>query len=157
MLLQLRQLRALPQILRKAAVPQRTFKTHKLWGCFFDLLASAFLILPFQTLLTLRKAPVYLLSPLLLFSHSVVSDSFVTLWIIVHRDPLSMGLSRQEYWSGLPFPPPGHLPNSRIKPASPASPVWQADSLLLSHRESPFSPLIHIIIRVTLISRPNPD
>ena len=36
---------------------------------------------------------------------------FVTLWIIVHQAPLSMGFSRQEYWSGLPFPPPGSLPD----------------------------------------------
>ena len=40
--------------------------------------------------------------------------------------PLSMGFPRQEYWSGLPFPSPGNLPNPWIKPASPA---WQADSL----------------------------
>ena len=47
--------------------------------------------------------------------------------------PLSMGFSRQEYWSELPFPPPGHLPDPGIKPASPASPVLQIDSLQLSH------------------------
>ena len=41
--------------------------------------------------------------------------------------PLSMGFSRQEYWSGLPFPPPGDLPNSGIKPRSC---VLQVDSLL---------------------------
>ena len=41
--------------------------------------------------------------------------------------PLSMGFSRQEYWSGLPCPPPGHLPNPGIEPRSPA---LQADSLL---------------------------
>ena len=51
--------------------------------------------------------------------------------------PLSMGLSRQEYWNGLPFPPPGDLPNSGIKPKSPASPTLQANSLPLSHRENP--------------------
>ena len=50
---------------------------------------------------------------------------------------MSMGFSRQEYWSGLPFPPPGDLPDSGIKPASPA---LQADSLLLeSPKESPES------------------
>ena len=37
--------------------------------------------------------------------------------------PLSMGFSRQEYWSGLPFPPPGDLPNTGIKPASLMSPA----------------------------------
>ena len=44
------------------------------------------------------------------------------LWTIAHQSPLSMGLSRQEYWSGLPFPPPGGLPNSGIKLTSLMSP-----------------------------------
>ena len=43
---------------------------------------------------------------------------FVTPWNVTHQAPLSMGFSRQEYWSGLPFPPPGDLPNPGIKPAS---------------------------------------
>ena len=47
---------------------------------------------------------------LLLFSRSVVSDSFATPWTVVHLAPLSTGFPRQEYWSGLPFPPPGILP-----------------------------------------------
>ena len=47
---------------------------------------------------------------------------------------LSMGFSRQEYWSGLPFASPGHLPHPGIEPASPA---LQANSLPLSHRGSP--------------------
>ena len=38
----------------------------------------------------------------------------------LHQAPLSMGFSRQEYWSGLPFPSPGNLPNPGIKPRSPA-------------------------------------
>ena len=42
---------------------------------------------------------------------------------------LSMGFSRQEYWSGLPFPPPGDLPDLRIEPMPPVSPALQADSL----------------------------
>ena len=48
---------------------------------------------------------------------------FVTLWTLVHQAPLSMGFSRQEYWSGLPYPPPGDLPNPRIEPASLTSPA----------------------------------
>ena len=40
---------------------------------------------------------------------------FVTPWTIAHQGPLSMGFSRQEYWSGLPFPPPGDLPNPGSK------------------------------------------
>ena len=50
--------------------------------------------------------------------------------------PLSMGFSWREYWSGLPFPPPGDLPNPVIKPTFPVSPALQADSLPLCHLES---------------------
>ena len=48
---------------------------------------------------------------------------------MLFRSPLSMGFSRQEYWSGLPFPSPGDLPDSGIEPVSPAFPALQADSL----------------------------
>ena len=44
---------------------------------------------------------------------------FVTLWTVAYQAPPSMGFSRQEYWSGLPFPSPGDLPNPGIKPRSP--------------------------------------
>ena len=50
--------------------------------------------------------------------------------------PLSMRFFRQEYWSGLPSPPPGDPPDPRIKLVTPVSPVLQADSLLLSHQGS---------------------
>ena len=55
---------------------------------------------------------------------------FATPWTVVHQAPPSMGFPRQEYWSGLPFPPPGDLANPRIKRASLVSPTLQADSLL---------------------------
>ena len=61
------------------------------------------------------------------FSHIQL---FVTPWIVAHQAPLSMGLSRQEYWSRLPFPPPVDLPNPKIEPISPE---LQADSLPPSH------------------------
>ena len=48
-----------------------------------------------------------------------------TPWTVACQDPLSMGFSRQEYWSGLPFPPPGDLPDSGIKPVSPESPAFR--------------------------------
>ena len=51
---------------------------------------------------------------------------FVTPWTVTHQAPPSMGFSRQEYWSGLPFPSPGDLPNPGIKSRSPA---LQADAL----------------------------
>ena len=54
---------------------------------------------------------------LLLFSCKVVSES-VTSWTVAHQAPLSMEFPRQEYWSGLPFPSPGDLPDPGIKPVS---------------------------------------
>ena len=45
---------------------------------------------------------------------------FATPWTVAHQAPQSMEFSRQEYWSGLPFPSPGDLPNPGIKPGSPA-------------------------------------
>ena len=52
-----------------------------------------------------------------------------TPWARVHQAPLPMGLSQQEYWSGLPFSPPGDLPNPGIEPASLASPALAGGSL----------------------------
>ena len=51
---------------------------------------------------------------------------FSTPWTVAHQAPLSMGFSRQEYWSGLPFPSPGDLPDPGIEPRSP---TLQADAL----------------------------
>ena len=68
----------------------------------------------------------YQWSPVWKWSHSVMSDS---LWPHSHKAyqaPLSMGFSRQEYWSGLPFPFPGDLPDPGIEPSSP---ILQADAL----------------------------
>ena len=53
-------------------------------------------------------------------------QTLVTQWTVAHQARLSMGFSRQEYWSGLPFPAPGLLSNPGIEPRSPA---LQADSL----------------------------
>ena len=56
-----------------------------------------------------------------MLSRSVMPDS-VTPWTVAHQARLSMGFSRQEFWSGLPYPSPGDLPHPGIKPESPASP-----------------------------------
>ena len=53
---------------------------------------------------------------------------------VARQAPLSMGFSRQEYWSGLPFPTPGDRPNPGIKTVSPMSPALQVNSLPLSHQ-----------------------
>ena len=62
-------------------------------------------------------------------SCSVVPDS-ATPWTAAHQAALSMRFSRQGYWSGLPFPSPGDLPNPGIEPRSPA---LQADYLPTEH------------------------
>ena len=61
---------------------------------------------------------------------------FVTPWTVVYEAPQSMEFSRQEYWSGLPFPSPGDLPNPGIEPGSP---TLQSDAL---PSEPPGKPLV---------------
>ena len=62
--------------------------------------------------------------------------TLVTPWTVACQAPLSMGFSRQEHWSGLPFPSPGYLPNPGIEPRSPA---LQADSLLTELQGKPLN------------------
>ena len=54
---------------------------------------------------------------------------FATPWTVAHQAALSMGFPRQEYWSGLPFPLAGDLPDLGVEPMSPTPPALQADSL----------------------------
>ena len=49
---------------------------------------------------------------------------FVTPWTVAHEAPLSMGFSRQEYWSGLPFPPPGNVPDLWVETCVPCIGRW---------------------------------
>ena len=58
-----------------------------------------------------------------MLSHFSHVQLFATPWTIAHQAPLSMGFSKQEYWSGFPCPPPGDLPNPGIKPVSLRSPA----------------------------------
>ena len=73
--------------------------------------------------------------------------TLVTPWTVAWLAPLSMGFSRQEYWSGLPFPSPRDLPDAGIEPGSPA---LQADSLQTELQGKP-----HFIHTITLRYRPN--
>ena len=61
-----------------------------------------------------------------ILSCSVISDSAI-LWTVACQAPQSMGFSRQEYWSGLPYLPPGDLPDPGIKPSFPGSSALQAE------------------------------
>ena len=80
-------------------------------------------------------------------------DSVVSPWIMVHQAPLSMEFSQEEYWSGLPCPPPGDLPDPGMRPMSPVSPALQADSLLLKPwvLSIPFKPH-HSPVKYRLVS-----
>ena len=77
-------------------------------------------------------------------SNSVI-QLFETPWTVAHQTPLSMGFSRQEHWSRLPFPSPGDLPNPGIKPRSLA---LQADSLL----SEPPGKLYHLNTKICFLS-----
>ena len=69
-----------------------------------------------------------------MLSHFSCVQLFATPWTVAHQAPLSKKLPWQDYWSGLPFPSPGDLPNPGIDLVSPA---LQADSLPLRYQGSP--------------------
>ena len=64
-----------------------------------------------------------------MLSHFSRAPLFVTPLAVASQAPPAMEFSKQEYWSVLPFPPPGDLSDPEIKPASPVSPALQVDSL----------------------------
>ena len=72
-----------------------------------------------------------------------MSDSLATPWTVTCQAPLSVEFSRQEYWSGVPFPSPGDLTHSGIKPGPPA---LRADSLLSEPPEKAKEINIHLLI-----------
>ena len=88
-----------------------------------------------------KRAPSYILA---MPCHARAQLLCLTPWdhmdgTVAFQAPLSVEFSRWENWRGLPFPPPEALPDPGIEPATPMSPALQADSLLLSHRGSPYS------------------
>ena len=76
-----------------------------------------------------------------MLSHFSRVQLFAALWTVACRAPLSMGFSRQEYWSRLPCPPPGDLPDLGMELAFSAAAALQVGSLLLSYQKSIY---IHI-------------
>ena len=81
--------------------------------------------------------------------------SQVTLWTVVLHAPQSMGFSRQEYWSGLPYPPPGDLPDPGIKPVSLISPALAGRFITTSAIwEAPFIPrsVLNALLALTTFS-----
>ena len=71
---------------------------------------------------------------------------FATPWTEAYQAPLSMGLSRQEYWRGVPFPSPGDLPDPGIEPGSP---VLQTDALRLTHQGSVTTTIMVVLAATT--------
>ena len=84
-----------------------------------------------------QEAPGYLVASFYVLRHSIVSAS-CTPWTVAYHALLSMSFSQQEYWSGVPFPPPGDLPDPEINPTSPllageffaTSTIWEAHQFL---------------------------
>ena len=68
--------------------------------------------------------------------------SFVTPWIVAHQAPIYTGLSRQKYWSGYPFPPPGDLPNPETEPMTLAS-LTLAEFFTTEPLGKPFNEVFH--------------
>ena len=108
---------------------------HTLWLTVYLILRK-----PISPILTIKNFPLLLMTPhpnsvycvrARVLSHALF---YATPWTLARQAPLSMGFSRQEYWSGLPFPSPGDLPDPGIEPESSA---LQADSLPLSQLGSP--------------------
>ena len=93
---------------------------HNIYNPFNDCLTIIFWLNTLETVVVLSLSCV---------------QFFATPWTIAYQAPPSMGFSRQEYWSGLPFPSPGDLPNPGIEPGSPA---LEADALT---SEPPGKPL----------------
>ena len=100
-----------------------------------------------QVLLTLLK----ILACMCVISHFSRIWLFATLWTVAHQASLSIGFSRQDYWSGLLCSPPGNLPNPGIEPSSLTSPAWQTALLLLVPPQfSSVQSLSHVQLFATL-------
>ena len=78
---------------------------------------------------------------------------FTILWTAAHQAPLSMGFSSQEYWSGLPCPPPGDLPDPGIKPISLMFLPWPMGFLALALPGKPLYQLMHTLNSLSVSSQ----
>ena len=94
-----------------------------LWWIHFDIWKNQYNIVKLKNKIKKKEQCIY--RNLFLDKCAVCARSlsgvqlFATPWTVIHQAPLSMGFFKQEYWSGLPFPPPGDLPDQGIKPTSP--------------------------------------
>ena len=88
------------------------------------------------------------MNPVGVCSVHMISDAHlrVTPWTVAHQAPLSMGFSRQEYWSGLPFPSPGDLPDPGIEPMSLTSPSLTGGFFITEPPGNPMNLKVWILI-----------
>ena len=117
--------------------PQETTRISS-FCLLISLLPSSFLPIFLSFSLSWQKEKLAWLI-LCLLSHFSRGQPFATLWTVACQAPLSMGLSRQEYWSGLPCPPPGDLPTQGSNPHLLSLLHWQAGSLPLVPPRKPGS------------------
>ena len=125
-----------------------SFRSQRsVWGESYSPPLSSYPALPAQFSLHCRSFPTLLRTHGCAPSHFSRVRLFVTPWTAARQAPLSMGFSRQEYWGGLPCPPPGDLPGLGAEPASLALLPWQAGSLPLV---PPGKPLMHIHVPIKM-------
>ena len=79
---------------------------------------------------------------------------FATPWTVALQAPLSMGFSRQEYWGGLPFPPPGDLPSPGIEPVSPAAPILSGRFSTTEPPGKPWNSWVGVAITTLWLKKP---
>ena len=95
-----------------------------LWILLSDCIENIYVSISFSRLSSSRPESVTFHTSQCLVQNLLLTRCHVwlslPLWTVARQTPLSMGFSRQEYWSGLPFPSPGDLPNPETEPASPA-------------------------------------
>ena len=82
---------------------------------------------------------------------------FATPWTVACQAPLSMGLFRPEYWSGLLIPPPGDFPDPGIEPTSPVAPALAGRSFTLYHLGNPYKVGRKPFLAVSCMERPGLD
>ena len=82
---------------------------------------------------------------------------FATPWIVALQAPLSMGFSRQDYWSGLPSPPPGDFPSPGTEPVSPAVPVLSGRFSTTEPPGKPWNSRVGAAITTLWLKKPGPN
>ena len=126
-------------------------------GIFFNIEnigSSLFCFLNYETTITPLQetwkiqTKLYIVPLCIMLSHFSHVQFSVTPWTIAYQASLSMGFSRQESWSGWPYPPPGGLPHPGVEPVSLCLLHWQMDSLPRAPPGKPRKPIVPLYITI---------